>query len=497
MIPTLNGLVIILIGGYLLVASRVEAMLSLLMVTMLMAGSAAVIVTALGSSSIPPVSVVSGMLFIRLLFASGEKRPPWMAALQINGWYIIFAAYGILSAVLMPRIFAGQIDVAPLRPISVKGLFDVVPLQFTSQNITSPFYITGSMLTAVCSFLVMRSARGAITIVRSAVIVTWIHVLTGLAGVLLPAEIWRTATGIFRNGSYAQTAQSVGGYARITGIMPEPSTYAAYGFAWAVFMTECWLRDVMPKRTGPAAGAMTLILIFSTSTTAYISLAAYGLILLIRAMIFPTFFKQSKVIIVLASAIVFVTSAMLLLLLNPVLVDWLTKIFLAMTVEKVDSDSAEQRTFWAKQGIEAFKVSHGLGIGAGSFRSSNNITAILGSMGVIGIAAYLLYVIKVFRPLRSSTYSKTRDHLEAVGVACAWTTTCYIIPGLAGAPSPDPGPLFSLFAGAALGLRYLPLRVQLRPRPHPVWREVFRADGALPAPGSLPPRATAEAPTPN
>jgi hypothetical protein len=57
---TLIGLIIAIVGSVLLLRASLEAMLAFAMLCTLMGGSAALVLTALGSSSIAPANVSSG-----------------------------------------------------------------------------------------------------------------------------------------------------------------------------------------------------------------------------------------------------------------------------------------------------------------------------------------------------------------------------------------------------------------------------------------------------
>jgi hypothetical protein len=105
--------------------------------------------------------------------------------------------------------------------------------------------------------------------------------------------------------------------------------------------------------------------------------------------------------------------------------------------------------FWAMQGINAFTFSMGLGIGAGSFRSSSLIMAIIGSMGVIGIVTFVASCAVLFLP-RKPMEDKTR---QAISEATAWAAVAGLIPAMVMLGAPDPGMEFAAFAGISLALR--------------------------------------------
>jgi hypothetical protein len=240
---------------------------------------------------------------------------------------------------------------------------------------------------------------------------------------------------------------------RMNGIHPEPSSFAGFGYVWFLFMAECWYRGVMPKVTGWVAFCMGLTLAASTSSTAYLGLGAYLFILALRTVFIPDGVSSAKLIRLGGVALGLSVVACLALLLLPTLVATATDVFTSMTVGKKGSDSALQRAFWAKQGVNAFRASWGLGIGPGSFRSSSLPTAVIGAMGLFGGTMFTLYVLYVLKPWRASTYNRIRSGNDAIGVSAAWTAVCMLIPASVVSPTADPGGDFAIFAGAALALR--------------------------------------------
>jgi hypothetical protein len=294
--------------------------------------------------------------------------------------------------------------------------------------------------------LVVSRPKSARIFVLTACVLLWTHTGFGFIGQFVDL-------GFLRNGSYAQLDQEASGFVRISGLFPEPSAFAGYGFVWLVFACELWLRDVRPRMTGPAALALALILFASTSSTAYVGFAGYAVILGARWLLFPQAVPQRKAIALLVLGWLAFVAVLVAMALSPKLAQNLGQMLSHMTVDKLDSASGRQRLFWAKQGWDAFKVSHGLGIGAGSFRSSSLLTAILGSSGIIGMLLFLAHLMVVLRPWRASTYCTTKSETEAVGVAASWTVIIGSVPSFASHPSPDPGLLFALFSGLAIAWR--------------------------------------------
>lgn len=449
---TLIGIVQCLIGFVILLRGGLRAAFAFLLISLLFGGSAAITLPALGGSTIPPAQFALLFVFLHIVVPRGGHTGSIPPAISANIALVLFAVYGVVSAIAAPRIFAGEMDVAPLR-FGTRSLFDTVPLGPTSQNITAMVYLVGTLVTAIAAYIACRDSNGSRTLVKTGVAIAWIHVATGLIAAFAAIPIVETTFEILRNGNYAQLNQSYRNFARINGLFPEASAWAAFGFAWFVFLAECWYRSIDSRATGLAAAVLGLVLFFSTSSTAYLGLGSYCLFVLFRLIAFPKAVsgKQLVQIAAVVFALVFFTAVSLAL--SPEMVAEVTRMLDHMLLNKADSDSGRQRLFWAAQGWDGFFVSYGIGIGMGSFRSSSLISAIFGSTGVIGTLAFAIYLWRVLDPLRFSTWSDSPSPELSIGGAAAIAAIVGLVPAFVSAPSADPGMAFGVFAGCALALR--------------------------------------------
>lgn len=453
MLLTFIGLVQCLVGLLIVVRGSLNSAYLFLILSSLFGGSAAVVLPALGNSSIPPVQFALLFLCLRIAMPRGGYAGAVPGAISANLPLVLFAAYGIAAAVAAPRIFAGTIEVFPMRFVGARNLFDTVPLKPTSQNISSAVYLVGTMVAAVTSYVVCRYRGGGLWLVRGGVLVAWIHVVTGVLGSLTRGTPMDQVFNLFRNGSYAQLDQAYQGFVRINGVFPEASGYAGYGLAWFIFNAECWYRSIEPRATGRAALALAAVLFFSTSGTAYMGLAVYALWFAARALLISGRTQVPQLTQAAFAGFGALVLACLAMAVVPHLADSVWSMIRHMTVDKGDSQSGQQRLFWAMQGWNAFLHSYGLGIGPGSFRSSSLITGILGAMGVFGIAAILVHLWRVVQPQRMSTWGRSGDLGLDLGGAAACTVLLIMVPAAISAPSADPGMMFALFSGAAIALR--------------------------------------------
>jgi hypothetical protein len=470
---TIIGAIQVLLGLALFMAGTVEAMFAFLLVTTLFSGSAAIVLGSLGSgSSIPPLDFALLFMIMRLLVPGSGQLRATGRAIEANAWLLVFVVYGLVMAFAGPRLFAGQFAFAPLRAETgskytshLSFLLATRPFGPSAQNLTSSVYMIGTLVTATVAHVACRAPAGRITLVRTMAAVGLTHCLFGVLSVAGRGTVIDDLLGFFRNGSYAQLTQDVEGISRMSGISTEPSSYAAFGAIWFVFLAECWLRRIEPRLTGAAALCLGAALLASTSTTAYVALGAWSGLLLVRSLLVPGALPADRALWLAVLGLGGVVAGSLLLLWQPLLVERLTQFMQHLLVDKMSSESGIQRRFWALQGYQAFVGTYGIGVGPGSFRSSSLFTAVLGCVGVVGALALSAQVLIAFKPLRWSTYVPTPDADLAVAGACAWAMLMAIIVAGVSAPSCDPGSDFALLSGAALALRGRSPRGVRRHRP--------------------------------
>jgi hypothetical protein len=448
MIPTITGVLICLIGAYLLFRPKIE-MLGFSFFCSLLPAASAIDLPALGHSSIPPAMLSLAFLALRVVRSKVWRGPEMALAVTKNAWLILYCLYGAVTALILPRMFA---DLINLIPMGESGL-GFTPLHVTAQNTTQAIYLLGTGFGAVCATLFSTERDSPKAIILTMVVVTWIHALTGVMDLSLNAVHIQGAFDFARTGAYAQLDQGVGGFHRISALCSEPSAYAALGSAYFVFMCELWLRGIKPKQTGPAALIMVIMLALSTASTAYIFILCYGAVLLARTVIVrgSISFKQAGLILglVVAGLVIALTVA----LLNPHLTTEIATTVAELTVGKTQTQSGLERELWAKQGLDAMVFTHGLGVGVGSFRSSSFFTAVLGSIGPAGLIVFLGYCAQVAKFGRRSSYVSEIDPRVGAGAAAGWTALMILAPAAVSWPSADPGLLFALMAGLSLGWR--------------------------------------------
>ncbi len=465
---TIIGAIQVLFGLVLLLAGSVEAMFAFLLVTTLFSGSAAIVLAS--GSSIPPIDFALLFMAMRLVVPGSGQMRATVHAVEANGWLLVFVVYGLVMAFAGPRLFAGQFAFAPLRAETgatytsrLSFLLATRSFEPSPQNMTSSIYLVGTLVAATVAHVACKAPAGRMTLVRTMVLVGIVHCLFGVLSVVGRGTAINDVLGFFRNGSYAQLTQDVEGISRMSGISTEPSTYAAFGVIWFVFLAECWLRRVNPWLTGTAAACLGAALLASTATTAYVGLAAWFGLVGLRSLFVPGAMPADRALWLAVLGLGAVVAGSLVLLWQPQLVDRIMLFSQHILVDKLSSESGIQRRFWALQGYHAFIGTYGIGVGPGSFRSSSLFTAVIGCVGAVGALALLAHALIAFKPMRWSTYVPASDPDLAVAGACAWAMLMALVVAGINAPSCDPGSDFALLSGAALALRGRSARHAARP----------------------------------
>ena len=451
MIPTPIGVVMILVGLWLMFRPVPET-LAFVLWGGLFSGASAIDAPVLGHSSIPPALLALVILAARLLKSDRQRFGLWLRAASANAWFLVFCVYCALTSEILPRIFADRMNVLPMAQATA-GYVKLAP---SSQNLTQALYLLTTGFAALASTAISQREASARVFLRAIIWMSWVQVVTGLLDLVLSSAGFSGAFSIFRNGAYAQLSQEVGALHRISGLEPEPSAYAAISFGLFVVMAEAWLRNVRPRVTGWAALALAAMMVLSTSSTAFASLAVYVAAIVARAVALPGSVSFPKAARLTAIAFVLVLLVLGLDAVKPSTFSQLADLLGDLTIKKSSSESGLIRGLAAKQGWDALKVTRGLGVGVGSFRSSGLVPAIAGSVGVAGLLVFGGYCLAVLSVRTRSTFYVASTLQPNMAAMAAWGSLLSLIPALFSASGADPGPLFGVYAGLAIGWRMWP-----------------------------------------
>jgi len=363
-------------------------------------GSLAVIPPELtqGLSLTPPPIIALAIMLKYLGAPNGVSRALYIALSPSHGLLLfLFWVIALWTTLFMPRIFAGTVTVIPLK---IENYVTGQPLQVTSQNLSQMVYLTISILTVFVCALIFRPPAmrqhvlAAICFGGGVLVVTGVLDLAGLSPFL---DIFRTA-----NYSYL-TDVEISNVKRITGLMPEASSYgsSAVGFLAAIYF---YRRAIVSKRLRVYGAPFLVILLalfsfLSTSSTAYVGLSLFAFMALCE-WLWRGFMleKRSPMREGLLSEFWIVVGGLCIIYLTALTAPSLFRPFLDLVdtiiFQKASSDSYAERSMWTAVSLSALWETWGLGVGLGSTRASNGVVAIFSNTGILGGVLYYTFLVQ-------------------------------------------------------------------------------------------------------
>ncbi|MGH1422603.1 MAG: hypothetical protein ACRBEQ_12370 [Hyphomonas sp.] len=364
---------------------------------------------AFGSLAMVPTQLIGGITFLPGPFAAlgllvwvlrkrGVSANLLSIAVSPRGMLglLLFTFAAVASAVFLPRIFAGQVYIVPVRA-SDAGLHLLRP---SAQNLTQAAYIIISFLTAIAVFAAVRLSPRSI---YSAMLVGGIvFIATGILDALFGNS---SLLDPFRTASYAlNTHHSIGGMERIVGLTPEASSFGTACMTMAGLLHFLRPGMELSRRQKGLVYCTTLGLlgmaIASASSTAIVMLGVFCLLAVISG--FYSFVIKKRAIgrkRVTAGLVIgaFSTAAAIFIVaFMPELIGPAFDIFEELILNKTTSKSFEGRSSWNSSAWAAFKDTYGLGVGLGGARTSSWPIAVLSNTGVFGAAFLTFFLIQIF-----------------------------------------------------------------------------------------------------
>ncbi len=257
-----------------------EYIVYLFIASSLLGAAGALTLDFLGGTNVQPAHLLLGFLAIKLL----SDRTVVRGALQgltvgrPGFWLLSTTLYVAISAYLLPRFFAGETLVFPVR---AQGI--MVALTPSTSNLTQPVYFVGN---CIC-FIVLYGFASTYSNWRHLFQAALIVVVLNLVFVVLDLATYWTGTGellsFIRNATYALLSDTeTEGFKRLVGSFTEASAFGYATLGYFSFATMLWLFGVAPALTLSLSLLSLLALLFSTSTTAYVGLAALLVILYLQ-----------------------------------------------------------------------------------------------------------------------------------------------------------------------------------------------------------------------
>jgi hypothetical protein len=374
-------------------------------------------------------SFVQVLIVIRLLMVLivewKNPLPKGKFPRDISLALIAFWVWSCASSFVMPRFFAGMTIVAPRG--SENGYAVFTPLQWSLSNMAQSLFLTLNVCTVLYGLHAIRNQKQVGSLVvgfRIAVIIVTAAALLQIAfPSLYPYDLLNT-----NPSDYKGSDQAIDGFHRVTGTFGEPSSGGSFLCAAALGLLASYLRG--SRGLSQLVGVMLVIvaLLFTTSTTGYVTFVIGACVLLF-------YFRDSTKKInpgwlaFLAVPIIVIGA----LRLNPDLF----QAFIAVTVEKIQTNSLLNRVLSDAVNFDVFVKSWGFGVGLGSSRSSGLLATFLSTLGIVG-AFFIIVAFRKIAKMFPGRPAPSSFHLTF------WALMGIIAAGVVGFPDINRPPMWAL-----------------------------------------------------
>jgi transposase len=362
----------------------------------------------------------------------------------------ILLAYAVVSAVIFPRLFAGQTTVfVPLQD----GAVVETELTPVSGNLNQVGYFCVGILSFFAVSVLLLRQHNFRSIKTAFLTFATLNAILGLVDLFGKAAGAGDLLSPLRTASYAMLVDvQVEGFWRIVGGYPEASTFAAASLIALAFTFSYW-RATGSRPILVLWSVQLLLLIMSTSTTAYAGLAVllliFGVSWLWR---FLTSGLSRRDMALLVAVGLGSATVLGIFLFGDGRLDPAAGLIETTLLQKSTSASGSERFYWNHKSWMAFLDTYGLGVGLGSSRASSSFIAILSQLGVAGALLFGLVFIEIARrPVRrppelaDAELIVLCEALRSAGVAI-------IVGGAISSGGADPGILFYIIlAGLLVG----------------------------------------------
>ncbi|GAB2880739.1 hypothetical protein GCM10027093_14930 [Paraburkholderia jirisanensis] len=415
----------------------------------LFAAAATISFPALGGLALVPVTLFLAFFSLRAFNIGGGPMLLRAIAFDRPGfWLVCVVCVAAFGGIFLPRALAGSTLVFAIdRAGSDPNAAAMTPLGPVSGNLSQSIYAVAELV-MYCAMSVFLSRReGYQYFARAMLVLAALNICAAIIDLAGGSEV---LAAVKTAGYTLHDNEELAGLKRITGTFPESAAFSYFTLPLFAFTANLWLLGYRPKLTAVLSAASGVMLIMSTSATAYVGFAAYLLVLFFSRSerVAPhSRVRKNRLCVVLGC--VGVLGVIFAIVLKPSLITVISDFFEQTLLAKADSDSGVERTAWNMQAIKNFIETYGLGVGVGSSRASSFALVLMSNLGLIGTICFGLFVARsVLSPISTShppadravCYASRQGMLGVLIVASVSGTVFEL------------GSCFYLFAAAAAGL---------------------------------------------
>ncbi|UCI21332.1 hypothetical protein FJ970_10390 [Mesorhizobium sp. B2-1-8] len=369
-------------------------------------------------------------IWLDLGIVFGSIRPVWiLTSLML---------YAIIGSWLFPRFFAGQ--TAVFVQSKTRGIVIEDSLAPVSGNISQTAYFILGGLTAIALCALLLHSDRIEQVRRGFFLWCGLHAGMGVFDFISKNVGAGDLLAPIRTANYAIISNATeAGFVRITGPFSEASSFASVSLACLAFCYSYWR-----KTKSPLAKWLSAILLFltilSTSSTAYVGLTLLCIPVALSMLASVLRGKvESEEILIMALMVVGGAAILGISLYKAEAFDPFVRLINSTIINKADSGSGHERTYWNVKSLQSFLDTSGLGVGFGSSRASSWPIAVLSQLGLFGslMMGVLLCVLA-----RGAVREWVDPETDAVVASVRNAALASIIAMSVSGGSADPGILF-------------------------------------------------------
>ncbi len=386
---------------------------------------AAAAVNAPGVGSIQPAQVLLATLGLSVAADAACLRR-CMAGLRFPApgfWLLCTWAYGVLAAVFVPRLLATAFMV---NAIGTSGYGDTggqVPFGPTTGNISQSIYLTGDLVCFLACLAIAGTPHGFRTLHRALLVYCGCDVAFALVDLGTYYTGTTSLMDVVRNAKYViYIDDETTSLKRIIGSFTEASAFAGATLGVLGFCAKSWLVNLRPRLSLTLALSTLALLILSTSSTAYVGLAAGAAVLYgTSAWAIVQNRASTRDLVVTVIGPLLLGCCLSGILLHPPTAQSLYEYFDATVLSKSSSQSGIDRSLLNQQALKTIFDTGGIGTGIGGVRTSSFVLAVLANLGLVGGAVYAAFLGTALARTGTPSGDESVVRAQAAArMACIW-----------------------------------------------------------------------------
>lgn len=329
-------------------------------------------------------------------------------------------AFAVFATFLFPRLFAGQTEVFGIARLDGRLGIVARPLGPSSGNVTQLFRLALGAAVFLALATAFRREPDPRAVTTALAAGATVHLGLGALDLATHTAGLPDALDPIRSANYAMAAdQMMAGIKRMVGGFPEASAFGYHTMGLFGFWVQYWFDGGRLRRSSWLALGLLMVLILSTSTSAYVASGLFALAFL--AANASRVFRRAvglRVAGILGALAVLVPLLATALVLAYQLSPEAAAYFDRVLFDKLGSDSGVERMSWNAQAFRNFLDTWAIGAGLGSVRASNWLLANLASLGLVGTLAFVAFVVSVLRCAPPETRGETAIVARALKAGC-------------------------------------------------------------------------------